>query len=122
MPLSSKLPVMNVYASLTSHGEAFIVANHEGLIALRKVIEALLQQPPGDGRQGACQVCEQFCTDGEGYPLIVVKADEATLDPVALPYVESHGRDPSATVSPWSLPSVRAGYDHHRAAMQRAKP
>lgn len=122
MPLSSKLPVMNVYASPSNHGEAFIVANHEGLVALRKVIEALLQQPPGSGRQGASQVCEQYCTDGEGYPLIVVKCDEVTLEPLALPYTDPVGVDPQAALSPWELPSAKAAFDHHQMAMKRGAP
>jgi len=85
---------VHIYAQPFHHGDAYIVANAEGLTAIRDACDAAL-------KRGSVAI-EPFTEDGEGYALIVMNIE--TRDPkwsqlhlpytdndvIGIPYVGSH--------------------------------
>jgi len=72
---------VHVYPQASGHGDAYIVADSDGLLAIRDACDAAL-------KRGATSI-EPATADGEGYTLIFMNVE--TRDPkwenVQLPYV-----------------------------------
>ena len=72
---------VHIYAQPFNHGDAYIVADAEGLTAIRDACDAAL-------KRGSTAI-EPFTEDGEGYALIVMNIE--TRDPkwalIHLPYI-----------------------------------
>jgi hypothetical protein len=80
------MSVLHIYAQQAPHDEAFIVGNREGLLALRRAIDAALKN--GQSKESA------FVSDGEGFDVHVILQEGDLQSPgwiaAAVPYtVES---------------------------------
>lgn len=72
---------LHVYAQGMQHDEAVIVGNINGLKLLREAIDAAIS----DQQHGSTDV---FTSDGEGYTLHILRANEAEANNLELPYTD----------------------------------
>lgn len=88
---------LHVFGQAQWHDDAYIVGDETSLRALRDAIDRAL----ASGRDKATS----FVNDGEGFDVVVIKADEAVLDRLMLPYndeiaAEKHGE---SKIQHWML-------------------
>lgn len=78
------MSILHIYAQQAPHDEAFIVGNREGLLALRRAIDAALSQKNGQSKESA------FVSDGEGFDVHVILQEGNLQSPgwiaAAVPY------------------------------------
>ncbi|RJX18213.1 MAG: hypothetical protein C4570_07170 [Ammonifex sp.] len=91
--------ILHVHAQLVPHDEAFIVGNREGLLALRKAIDAALEGGRGEA--------EAFVSDGEGFSAYVILQEgdlwSSEWIKAVVPYVKDWAaEDRKNVVWPWS--------------------
>lgn len=75
-----KVGTLHVYAQASEHHECYIVGDAETLAWLRDAIDRAIS--------GSVSSFTAFTADGEGYDLVVVRCDDATMAKVALPYTD----------------------------------
>lgn len=70
--------ILHIYQHSYHHGTSAIIGNKDGLLALRKAIDEVLSKP-----EEITSTCVDVvpADDGEGYSLIVYKADKPFTDP-----------------------------------------
>jgi hypothetical protein len=67
---------VNLYPQECHHGEASIVGNLYGLLALRDTIDSALKKSKKSRWQIKSEKLEIFASDGEGYELTIKLTDE----------------------------------------------
>lgn len=75
--------IVQIYGQNHWHDEAFIVADKEGLIALRAAIDKAIAQDASDSAL--------WVSDGEGFHLHVLTVATESFEDILLPYVEWAG-------------------------------
>lgn len=77
-------PIIHVYAQECWHDDAYIVANEEGLLALKKAVDEALEKGKGDAFV--------YTADGEEFTLLVLRIDgglgEGKWPKIAMPYTD----------------------------------
>jgi len=93
-------PYLHLYGQQQWHGEAFIVANMQALLLLRKAIDDAILN--GHGYVPA------FVGDGEGYNTLIARVDDAKdFDKLAVPYNDEIAQEKQEdAVWPWNLPRI----------------
>lgn len=79
--------LLHVYGQTSWHDEAWIVGDRPALQALRDAIDAALHSEKGFA------ATTMFVSDGEGYSLVVIAADQGTIDTLHLPYIDKIAGD-----------------------------
>jgi hypothetical protein len=93
-------PHLHLYSPQMWHDEAFIVANMQGLLSLRKAIDDAILN--GHGSAFA------FVGDGEGFHTIIAKVEDKDFDTLAVPYSDEDAKENRETaVRPWTFPEVK---------------
>jgi len=100
----SEMKLLHIYAQEIWHGEAYIVGNRDGLLALKEAIEQALVDSKSQ--------VDEYASDGEGYKVRVIMNDTGWLEPfwdtLALPYSEKMTREGTrSAVWPWELWSIK---------------
>lgn len=79
-------PIIHVYAQGCWHDDAYIVANKEGLLALKKAVDEALEKGKGDAFV--------YAADGEEFTLLVLRIDgglgEGMWPKIAMPYTDKY--------------------------------
>jgi hypothetical protein len=106
-------PYLHIYAQEQWHGEAFMVANMQALLLLRKAIDDALLN--GHGYVPA------FVGDGEGYNTLIAKMDDPReFDNLAVPYNDEIAQETrELAVWPWKLPRIRQAGDDAMAWIEK---
>lgn len=91
------MKLLHIYAQSTSHEEAWVVGNRDGLTTLRDAIDAALAKGSSSEIVSA--------SDNEEYKILVVEAETATLDSreVGMPYTNAYhkgGKHPIVLIGP----------------------
>lgn len=89
--------VLHVYGQEQWHDDAYIVGDAASLQALRDAIDRAL----ASGRDK----CTSFVNDGEGFDVVVIKADPAVLDRLMVPYNDeiAEEKNGESKVKHWTL-------------------
>ena len=106
-----KEAVVHMYAQEQWHSDGWLVANREGLKALRKAIDKALTLKASVNSTAI----EVFASDGEGYTLFVVRDDEDVRG-MQVPYV-----DPIANAAVGVSPFDRIGGTRYRELVELAR-
>ncbi len=88
-------PIIHIHGQFSWHGEAYIVANAEGLLRLMTAINEAMANGIG--------VEQVFTNDGEGYYLGVklIEGDDAEIS-AATPYIADFAKDNrDNAIQPW---------------------
>ncbi|RPF49532.1 hypothetical protein EDD75_0348 [Thermodesulfitimonas autotrophica] len=90
--------VLHIYAQTSHHDDAFIVGNRQGLLALRRAIDAALES--GQSKDSV------FVSDGEGFDVYVILQEGDLQSPgwiaAAVPYTAEWAAETRGNaVWPW---------------------
>lgn len=72
--------LLHIYSQEQWHDNAYIVGDEAGLLELRAAIDEALAR--GESQRTA------YVNDGEGYHIKVIKANEAAMECLAVPYTD----------------------------------
>jgi hypothetical protein len=102
-------PYLHIYGQEQWHGEAFIVANMQALLLLKKAIDDAIVQ--GHGYVPA------FVGDGEGFNTLIARLDDAkAFDKLAVPYNDEIASEKQEdAVWPWKLPRIEKAQEDSTA-------
>lgn len=92
---------LHIYGQAAWHDEAYVCGTREGLEQLRRAIDVALQRSKKSGR-GASE-CGSFTSDGEGFKINVVVANEDQAGRLKSPYTDDIARDTSTEFGPWDI-------------------
>ena len=95
----AKEKLVHIYGQEIWHGDAFIVANKEGLLAISQAINQALTKGKG--------VTEVMPADGEGFALKILCRNDEWLSPfwdnLAMPYTDNVHYRKREAIYPWHL-------------------
>ncbi len=96
-------PYLHIFGQCQWHDEAYIVANEQALLQLKKAIEDALLN--GHGYVPA------FVGDGEGFNTLIAKIDDPKdFDKLAVPYTDEIASEKEVNdrkaVWPWDMPRI----------------
>lgn len=106
-------PYLHIFAQEQWHGEAFMVANTQALLLLRKAIDDALLNGHG--------YVPSFVGDGEGYNTLIARMDDPReFDTLAVPYNDEIAQETrEQAVWPWKLPRIRQAGDDAAAWIEK---
>lgn len=81
-----KIPYIHIYGQYSNHDDAFIIGNKEGLIALSDALDMVSAEWNNDTIG-----VDIFTCDGEGYKIIIKRANDEDMEQLMLPYTEGYG-------------------------------
>jgi len=80
-----KTPYIHIYGQSMNHDDLFIIGNKEGLIALSDALD-MVSAHWNDDSIGV----DVFAKDGEGYKIIIKRANDDEMEQLMLPYTEGY--------------------------------
>lgn len=112
--MNHELALMHIFAQEQWHDEAYIIANRDALLNLRKAIDDALEKGHG--------FAPAFVGDGEGFNTIIVQQDSPVFDNLAVPYTdEIAGQQVEGTILPWKMQAVRDAYQEAKDWLEKEK-
>lgn len=107
-------PYMHIHAQDQWHSEAFIVANEQALLLLKKAIEDALVTGHG--------YVPSFAGDGEGYNTLIAKVDKPeSFDRMALGYTDEVAgkHQPENAIWPWDMKRIHEAQEDSTAWIEK---
>lgn len=101
-----EIPLMHIWSQHAWHDESYIVANREGLLAIRAAIDRALITDE-------VAFAETFVADGEGYHTFVIPQTVGgwqEFSKQAVPYIDDMAKDRhigQTTIAPWKHPKLQ---------------
>ena len=123
MKENEEIELCHLHSASFWHDDAYLIGNRAGLEAIHQQLGELLSQPEGEW----VRECELYCSDGEGFSLIMVRDDTPWYDQTQqrswnhqLPYSDELARDEHGA-RPYDLPVVRALTAEHARQQEEAR-
>ena len=79
----TRMPILHIHAQSYFHQPAFLIGNHDGLMALYEAIGRVLFS------NDATWIAELYQSDGEGFPLVLALRANSALDAADHAYTDT---------------------------------
>lgn len=96
------MKILNIHAQTEPHDESYIIGNHEGILALRDTLNAILDIEM-DKKAIVNVVPATFTSDGEGFHCIIVKMNDLDFDKMCLPYTADYIMKIDGEIQPYQI-------------------
>ena len=102
-----ELPLLHVLPQHQWHDEVVIVGNMAGLLKLKAALDDAISRGENVSRS-------VFCTDGEGYRVIVIPATNDQMEEVPYGYTDPIARDKGQDMPYWLAQTIMQNYTAKR--------